>query len=108
MNSFAEHPERAMGERPKRRPFDIDDLYLHRKPSEVHCVPGLDVAACAVRCVDREKNGYVSRIWSFALDDSGGMQITGPASATIRRAGPTTEAGWPSSPTGPMARSRST
>jgi dipeptidyl aminopeptidase/acylaminoacyl peptidase len=76
MNSFSEHPERAHGERPKRRPFDVDDLYLHRKPGKVHCVPGLDVAACVVRCVDREKNGYVSRIWSFALDGWGGMQIT--------------------------------
>ena len=76
MNSFADQADRACGARPGRRPFDVDDLYLHRKPTALHCVAGLGVAAAVVRCVDREKDGYVSRIWTFALDGWGGMQLT--------------------------------
>jgi dipeptidyl aminopeptidase/acylaminoacyl peptidase len=64
------------------QPFQADDLYLHRKPLESHCVAGLDLAACTVRQVDRESNGYLSRIWVFPCDGSEPRQITqGPGSS---------------------------
>ena len=65
------------------RPFTVQDLYLHRKITALHCAPGLDLAACAVRSADRENDSYVSCIWAFALDGSMARQMTqGPLDQT--------------------------
>jgi dipeptidyl aminopeptidase/acylaminoacyl peptidase len=56
--------------------FRPDDLYLHVHVSDVHCVPGLDRAAAAVKGVDRENDQYTSRIWSFPLSGGEPRQLT--------------------------------
>jgi dipeptidyl aminopeptidase/acylaminoacyl peptidase len=85
MNSYAASTPNVRSERAQGQPFDVDDLHLHRKPEQLHCVPGLDVAAGVVRSVDREKDGYVSRIWRFPLDgQGGGVQITHGAGSSDR------------------------
>ena len=76
MNASTQTAPMSDPESDGRRPFEVDDLYLQRKPTALHCVPGLEVAACVVRSIDREQDGYVSRIWRFALDGSGGVQVT--------------------------------
>jgi dipeptidyl aminopeptidase/acylaminoacyl peptidase len=66
-----------------RRPFTAEDLYLHRKISAVSCAPGKEIAVCAVKSVDRDNDGYETRLWQFPLDGSPGTQIThGPGSDT--------------------------
>lgn len=57
-----------------RRPFTVEDLYLHRKVTEACCGP--EAAACAVKSVDRENDGYQSHLWLFPLDGSPGRQLT--------------------------------
>ena len=56
--------------------FQFDDLYLHRKPSEIHCIASVQAAACTVRAVDREQDGYTSCIWAFPLDGGAPRQLT--------------------------------
>jgi dipeptidyl aminopeptidase/acylaminoacyl peptidase len=58
------------------RPFQVEDLYLHRKITDAACAPGSDVAACVVKAVDRENDGYQSHLWLFPLDGSPGRQVT--------------------------------
>ncbi|WP_183025171.1 S9 family peptidase [Variovorax sp. UMC13] len=58
------------------QPFTVQDLFLHHKVTDLHCAPGLDLAACAVRSADSENDSYVSRIWAFALDGSMARQMT--------------------------------
>lgn len=58
------------------KPFSVDDLYLHRKITEVDCGDHPAVAACTVRSVDQDGDGYVSRIWAYLLDGSGSRQLT--------------------------------
>jgi len=58
------------------RPFTVQDLFLHHKVTDLHCAPGLDLAACTVRSADRDNDSYVSRIWAFALDGSMARQMT--------------------------------
>jgi dipeptidyl aminopeptidase/acylaminoacyl peptidase len=58
------------------QPFSCEDLYLHRKLSELHCVPGLEVAVAAVRSVDRDNDQYRSCIWTFPLDGKPPRQMT--------------------------------
>jgi dipeptidyl aminopeptidase/acylaminoacyl peptidase len=63
------------------KPFEIDDLYLHRKITEVHCTQDPPEAACTVRSVNRDEDKYESRIWVYALDGSRSTQLThGPGS----------------------------
>ena len=50
--------------------FEVDDLYLHQKVTEVACRPGVSAAAFTVRSIDREKDDYVSCIWLAELDGS--------------------------------------
>jgi dipeptidyl aminopeptidase/acylaminoacyl peptidase len=65
----------------QRRPFTAEDLYLHRKVTDVSCAPGLELAACVVKSVDRENDGYQTSLWEFPLDGSPGRQLThGPGS----------------------------
>ena len=58
------------------QPFTVQDLYLHHKVIELHCAPGVDLAACTVRSVDRDNDSYVSHLWAFRLDGSMGHQMT--------------------------------
>ena len=63
------------------QPFTVDDLYLHQKITEIHCAQDPEFAACTVRSVDRESNGYISRIWGYSLRDKSAHQLThGPGS----------------------------
>lgn len=48
-------------------PFTVEDLYLHHKATELAAQPGGAAVACTVRFVDRENDGYVSRIWLLPL-----------------------------------------
>src|SRR5438045_1049153 len=52
------------------KPFEVDDLYLHQKVTELTCRAGLSRAAFTVRSIDREKDDYLSCIWSVELDGS--------------------------------------
>lgn len=56
--------------------FTPHDLFLHQCVRELHCVPGLDIAAGTVRSIDAESDDYLSRIWAFALDGSPARQLT--------------------------------
>ena len=56
--------------------FTADDLYLHRKVKSIHGVAGLDRVVCDVRSVDRDKNDYITDLWEFTTDGSGGRQLT--------------------------------
>lgn len=58
------------------KPFTTDDLYLHRKVSELDAAPDGRLVACTVRCVDREADDYVSCIWAVGLDGSPPRQLT--------------------------------
>jgi dipeptidyl aminopeptidase/acylaminoacyl peptidase len=60
----------------RRRPFEVCDLYLHHKITETACAPGLPLAVCTVRSIDRERNQYSSRLWQFDLASGQGRQIT--------------------------------
>jgi dipeptidyl aminopeptidase/acylaminoacyl peptidase len=66
-----------------RRPFTVEDLYLHRKITDACCAPVPETVACVVKSVDRENDGYQSHLWAFPLDGSPGRQLTqGPGSNT--------------------------
>ncbi|MGV3570759.1 MAG: S9 family peptidase [Ramlibacter sp.] len=56
--------------------FTIEDLYLHRKVSELEGSPDGKTVACTVRTIDREADKYLTCIWSVALDGSGTRQLT--------------------------------
>lgn len=58
------------------QPFTVDDLYLHRKITEIHCTQEPPLAACTVRSADRDSNDYVSRIWGYPLAGQGAHQLT--------------------------------
>ncbi len=59
------------------KPFTVDDLYLHLKITGIHCTTqGEALAACAVRSVDREQDGYISKIWRYPLDGGAATQLT--------------------------------
>ncbi|MBI5275955.1 MAG: S9 family peptidase [Burkholderiales bacterium] len=59
-----------------KQPFTVDDLYLHRKITEIHCTEGPPTAACTVRSVDRGNDGYISRLWAFPLDGGPAVPLT--------------------------------
>lgn len=59
--------------------FSPEDLYLHRKLTELDALQDTrlgGVAAATVRSVDRERNTYVSHIWQFHGDGSPPRQLT--------------------------------
>ncbi|MBC5766128.1 TolB family protein [Ramlibacter albus] len=69
--------------------FSVDDLYLHKRITELHTVRGKEVAACTVRSVDRENDKYTSCIWAFPLDGSPPRQLTqGPGTDNMPRWSP--------------------
>ena len=57
-------------------PFSVEDLYLHRKVTELAAAPDGGSLACTVRFVDREKDDYVTRIWSLGAGGEEGRQLT--------------------------------
>lgn len=57
-------------------PFTPADLFLHRKITDLHCTPCLDMAALAVQSVDRDEDGYLSHIWLFPLGGEPARQLT--------------------------------
>jgi len=56
--------------------FTIQDLYLHQRISELHCVPGVDMAVAAVQSVDQSGEKYLSCLWTFPADGSAPRQLT--------------------------------
>lgn len=50
------------------KPFEADDLFLHRRIAKVHCTPSSERAACAVESLDRDGDRYQSAIWTVPLD----------------------------------------
>lgn len=54
---------------------EVDDLYLEQRIDDLHAVAALDVAACAVKSIDRDNDGYRSAIRrkraATALEDGG-------------------------------------
>ena len=58
------------------KPFTVDDLYLHRKITEVHAVRGSEHVVATVRAADRENDRYTSSLWSFRLDGKAPRQLT--------------------------------
>ncbi|HEY0824120.1 MAG TPA: S9 family peptidase, partial [Ramlibacter sp.] len=59
-----------------RKPFTVEDLYLHQKVGALEASPDGTKLACTVKSVDREQDGYLSCIWSLAVDGSGTRQLT--------------------------------
>lgn len=53
------------------KPFTVEDLYLHQKIQELDASPDGARVACTLRSVDRDHDGYVSCIWSVAVDGTG-------------------------------------
>lgn len=56
--------------------FEVEDLFLEQRISDVHAVPARDVAACAVKNVRRDEDDYRSAIWLFPLDGGTPRQLT--------------------------------
>ncbi|RYZ11206.1 MAG: S9 family peptidase [Comamonadaceae bacterium] len=56
--------------------FTVSDLYLHRHVTDIDLVDGCNVAACTVKSVDAENDGYESSIWTLELDGSRVRQLT--------------------------------
>jgi dipeptidyl aminopeptidase/acylaminoacyl peptidase len=70
-------------------PFTFEDLYLHRKVTELDAAPDGQSVACTVRSVDRDQDDYVSRIWSVALEGQPPRQLTqGPGTDSTPRWSP--------------------
>lgn len=65
-----------MTERSSKKPFTVADLYLHHKVLESQCDPAGSFAVCTVESIDRDDDGYLSRLWLFPLDGSPGRQLT--------------------------------
>ncbi|RZL03439.1 MAG: S9 family peptidase [Rubrivivax sp.] len=69
--------------------FSIDDLYLHRKLSALHGLPGRALVVASVRSVDRGQDSYVSHLWAFDLNGGPPRQLTnGPGLDTSPRLSP--------------------
>ena len=58
------------------KPFDVEDLYLHQKVTELEATPDGRSVACTVKSIDREGDKYVSCIWCFDLDGTQQLQLT--------------------------------
>ncbi|MDB5742965.1 MAG: peptidase, partial [Polaromonas sp.] len=58
--------------------FTTQDLFLHQKLTELHCAPGVDLAAATVRSVDQASDAYVSCIWAFSADSPPRQLTRGP------------------------------
>ena len=69
-------PDPGEGAAHERKPFTVDDLYLHRKILALDCSSAADAAAVAVRSVDRENDSYATHLWVFSLDGKSQVQFT--------------------------------
>lgn len=58
------------------QPFTPDDLYLHRKATDIAIAPDGREAACTVRSVDRENDQYTFAIWRVPLDGGAPVPFT--------------------------------
>jgi dipeptidyl aminopeptidase/acylaminoacyl peptidase len=58
------------------QPFTVQDLYLHQNPIELDGAPDGRSIACTLHSVDREKDDYVSCIWSLPLQGGPARQLT--------------------------------
>src|SRR5687767_14227535 len=56
--------------------FQVEDLYLHQKVTELDAAPDGQAVACTVRSIDREANDYQSCIWSLSLNGNKRTQLT--------------------------------
>jgi dipeptidyl aminopeptidase/acylaminoacyl peptidase len=80
-DSPAQHPiapadHQADDSPPPPQPFTVEDLYLHQKITEIECSAAAGMAVCSVTSVDREKDGYVSSLWLYALEGNHTLQLT--------------------------------
>lgn len=72
-------PNAANASAPSRKPFSVDDLYLHFKITEMEGSPATECVVCTVRSVDRENDSYRTKLWAYPLDATSvasGAQIT--------------------------------
>jgi len=58
------------------QPFTVEDLYLHRKITALHCVPQVERAVCSVKSIDRAQDKYLTHLWTFPLDGARGEPLT--------------------------------
>lgn len=59
------------------KPFTVEDLYLHQKVEEIVAAPDGATVTCTIKSVDRQKDDYISCLWSFRVDGSEpGRQLT--------------------------------
>nr|WP_314626739.1 S9 family peptidase [uncultured Noviherbaspirillum sp.] len=65
-----------------KKPFTVDDLYLHIKASEIDFAPDGKEVACTFRSVDRSKDDYCFAIWSVPLDGRPPRQLTNGSGGT--------------------------
>jgi len=78
-----------MTERSRKKPFSVEDLYLHRKVVESQCDCAAGFAVCTTESVDRDADSYVSSLWLFPLDGSPGRRLThGPGRDSSPRLSP--------------------
>jgi dipeptidyl aminopeptidase/acylaminoacyl peptidase len=71
------------------QPFTVEDLFLHHKVTELDAAPDGQSVACTARSVDREKDDYISCIWSLPVDGGKPSQLTrGPGKDSLPRWSP--------------------
>src|SRR5688500_12653124 len=58
------------------KPFTPDDLSLFNDLGQLDASSVRPCAACVVRTVDLENDGYASTIWTFAADGSQARRLT--------------------------------
>ncbi|HEX7890227.1 MAG TPA: S9 family peptidase [Ramlibacter sp.] len=58
------------------QPFSVQDLYLHRNPTELDGAPDGRAIACTVHAVDRDQDDYFSCIWSLPVEGGSPRQLT--------------------------------
>ncbi|MDB5856981.1 MAG: hypothetical protein JWQ76_670 [Ramlibacter sp.] len=59
-----------------KKQFSVEDLYLHRKVTELACRPGDTRITAVVRSVDRDDDKYVSCLWDHDLNGARPVQLT--------------------------------
>lgn len=60
------------------RAFQVEDLYLHQRVTELEAAPDGRSVTCTVRSVQREGDKYVSCIWSLPLEGEPVQLTRGP------------------------------
>ncbi|CAN7443647.1 prolyl oligopeptidase family serine peptidase [Acidovorax sp. LjRoot129] len=73
------NPVSAHASDASRKPFEVDDLYLHFKINELEGSPTQECVACTIQSVDRDNDTYRTKLWTFPLAapaGTAGTQIT--------------------------------